>query len=313
MKKNNVFDMIIIGGGPAGVTAAIYAKRANMSVILIEKSKIGGQIADTYEILNYPGFEKITGKELSSILEHQLIATGSKIVYDEVQDCDLLGDIKSVKCFKKTYYGSTVIIANGTFVRPLDVTNQNNFIGRGISYSATNDRSKYEGGVVAVVGGGNTALEESLFLSEKAKMVYIIHRRDRYRGQNTLSEQILQKKNIVHLTSSRVVQLVGHEKLESIVIENVNTGEKKSVEIDCLFVAIGRGASTYFVDDVIEKTSDGFIIGNTKMETSIAGVYVAGDVRNTELRQIVSATSDGAVASTSAYNYLMKKRGKSYD
>lgn len=313
MKKEGIFDVIIIGGGPAGITAAIYARRANMSVLLIEKTRIGGQIADTYEILNYPGFEKITGKELAAILEKQLIASGASIVIDEVQDCDLMDEKKRVKCFKNTYYGSTVIIANGTFVRPLDVSNQNNFIGRGVSYSAMNDRAKYEGGVVAVVGGGNTALEEALFLSEKAKTVYIIHRRDRYRGQGTLSDQIHMRKNIVHLSSSKVSQLVGSEKIEAIVVENVNTGEKKNFAVDCLFVAIGRGASTYFVDEDIEKTSDGFIIGNTKMETSITGVYVAGDVRNTELRQIVSATSDGAVAATSAYNYLMKKRGKSYE
>lgn len=313
MDKKIVYDVIIIGAGPAGITAAIYARKADLKVLIIEKAKIGGQVAETFEVLNYTGIEKISGQELAKNMENHLNSCGAVIVKDEVQNCDLLEDVKIVKCFKNTYYGFSVIIANGTSVRPLDVEKQNNLIGRGISYSAGKDRDKYTDKIVAVVGGGNCALEEALFLSKKAKLCYLIHRRDCFRGNKSLIDRAKSQKNIEYIMTSQVCGLIGKEKLDYVTIQNLVSKEKKDYKIDCLFVAIGRGADTEFIASKIEKTSEGFILCNTKMESSIPGVYGAGDIRNTELRQIVSATSDGAIAATSAYNYLMKKRGKSYE
>lgn len=311
--KKEIYDIIIIGAGPAGITASIYASRTGLKNLIIEKSKVGGQICETYSIENYPGFELISGKELSLNMEKQLKATTTKLVFDEVQDANLTSEIKEIKCYKNTYYTKAVIIACGTSVRTLDINTQSKYLGRGISYSANSDRDKYIGKMVAVVGGGNTSLEDALYLSEKAHKVYLIHRRDRYRADDLLVNRINNCGNIEQLKSSNILDLVGKNNLEEIIVQNMVNKTKTKLKIDCLFVAIGRGASIDFIDDPIEKTPDGFIVANSKMETSIEGVYVAGDIRNTELRQIVSATSDGAVAATNAYNFLMKKVGKSYD
>ena len=308
-----IYDVVIIGGGPAGITSAVYAKRLGLSVVLIEKEKsFGGQVLLTYEVANYTGFGKISGVELAKKMQENLVENDVFTVQDEVVDTILTEEVKIVRCLKHEFRAQAVVIAVGTAVRRLEVGNERQFINKGLSYSSARDRDKFEQKVVAVVGGGNTALEDALFLSEKAKKVFIVHRRDRFRGEDVLVQKVLQNDKIEPVWVSKIVGLEGKEKLEKIVLESLASGERESLALDGLFVCIGRGAETDFIDDAVERNENGFLVSDSKMRTNVEGVFVAGDIRDTELRQIVCATSDGAIASTSAFQFLAKKRGTQY-
>lgn len=311
--KEKIYDVAIIGGGPAGITAAVYAKRTGLDVVLIEKEKeFGGQVLLTYEVANYTGFGKVSGPELAKKMHQNLLDNDIYCVHDEVSDTVLDGDVKQIICHKTTLKAYTVIIAVGTAVRRLEVTNERQFLNNGISYSSARDRDKYLNKTVAVVGGGNTALEDALFLSQKAKKVYIIHRRDRFRGDDILVDEVLKNKKITPVWESKVVDLVGKTQLQSVTLKNVVSEKTKVLKIDGLFVCIGRGAETDFIDEKVVRNENGYLVADDNMQTNLDGVFVAGDIRNTPLRQIVCATSDGAIAATSAFRYLGTKRGTSY-
>ncbi len=310
--KEKIYDLIIIGGGAAGVTAAMYASVTDMKVLLIEKNQIGAGVKSMDKIITYPGILSIDGDKLAKVFDTQVKNTGIDILIDEVYGTQLNGEIKEVKCTKKTFYTKSVIIATGTNVKNLELKNEAHYIGRGLSYSANLDREKYVGKIVTVFGGGVTALKSALYLSEKAKTVYLVSRREGFMGDLILYNKVKETKNIKIILSSKINDLCGDNELNEIIVENIITKKTQNIATNCIFVAMGRGTDTDFVSG-IEKSQEGFIITDPKMQTSINGVYAAGDIRNTELRDIVTAMSDGAIASISAYNYLNKVNGKSYE
>lgn len=306
------YDVVIIGGGPAGITAGIYANQMGLSCVVLEKETWGGQIATTYEVLNYTGYKKISGADLSLQMYNHAKSLGVELVQEEVNGTNLVGDIKEVYGFKNTYKAKTVVIAIGTKTRNLGVENEKNFLGKGLSFSATKDRDKFVDKEVAIVGGGNTAIEDAIYLSEKAKRVYLIHRRDEFRADQMLVDRLYNEINKNHkielVLSSKPYQIVGENQIEGLKIVDLKTDTIKDLNVQGVFVAIGRGADTDIIDKNVVRDSAGYIISDSKMQTNIDGVYVAGDIRNTELRQIVTATNDGAIASTSAFKYIKSKK-----
>lgn len=300
---SEVYDIIILGGGPAGLTAGIYAKRAGMKVAVIEKATPGGQVTTTYEVCNFPGFEKISGIDLATKMFTHVSNLGVDILFEEIKDTVLEGDIKKVITYSGTYSAKTVIICLGAAARRLNLDNERAYIGKGVSYCATCDGTLFKDKVVAVVGGGNTAIEDAIYLSNLAKKVYLIHRRDQFRAETILSQSLKKQSNIEYVLNSVVTAISGDSIIRKITVSNLQDKTQKDIEVDGLFVAIGRGPDTDIVHGV--KLDDkGYIIADEKMQTSIPGVYVCGDIRNTQLRQIVTACSDGAIAATKAYEYI---------
>ena len=303
-----MYDCIIIGGGPCGLTAALYLRRANKSVLVLEKYMPGGQMAQTTEIENYPGEIKIDGFDLTQKMVNQCNNLGVEFKYEEVVACELLGEVKNVKTHHGEYQARTIIICTGAYARPLNVENEKKYIGKGLSYCATCDGNFFKNKTVVVVGGGNTGLEDCLYLSGVANKVYLVHRRDRFRGDEITVDKIkqLEKDGKVELVLNCVIDSIqGTQALESVCVKNLVTGEINSIKTDGLFVAIGRKPDTGFLQG-IEVDSSGYITTDEKMCTNIQGVFAGGDVRNTPFRQIVTACSDGAIASVSVLNYLAK-------
>ena len=300
-----IYDTIILGAGPAGLTAGIYCKRAGMDIVVIEKNMPGGQVGTTYEVCNYPGFDKISGIDLATKMFEHASSIGVEVVFEEVKKVNLTDKIKTVETFSGTYLGKSVIICFGAAARKLNLDNERQYIGKGISYCATCDGALYKDLQVAVVGGGNTAIEDAIYLSNIEKKVYLIHRRDEFRAEKALQDSIKKIGNVEYVLSSVVVGLNGNEKIQSIDVKNLADNTVKNIKIDGLFVAIGRGPETDFLDGVnVDK--NGYVISDANMCTNIEGVFVAGDIRNTPLRQIVTACSDGAIAATKAYEYIKR-------
>lgn len=304
-----MYDLIIVGGGPAGLTAAIYALRAGLKVLLIERLMPGGQVAQTTKIENYPGFESIDGLELAMKMHVQAEKLGLEIEYADVLEYSIDGEIKKIKTYSNVFEAKSVILALGASAKQLNVANEKKYIGRGLSYCATCDGSFFKDKVVAIVGGGNTSLEDCIYLSGIVKKVYLIHRRDTFRGEhaNVANFNRLlnsENSNVTQILNSTVVELFGENKLEGLVLENKINGEKTKLELDGLFVAIGRKPDTELLKDVIELNSNGYIVTDEKMATNIKGVFAAGDVREKCLRQIVTACSDGAIAAISAFEFI---------
>ncbi len=302
-----MYDIIIIGGGPAGLTAGIYAAEANKKVLILEKMWAGGQTANINNITNYPGFESVNGYELTEKMKNQAKNAGAEFKKEEVVFCNLLGETKIVKTHKAEYCAKCVIIACGAYAKPLDLKNEKEFLGRGVSYCATCDGSFFKDKTVAVVGGGNSSMDDCIYLSNLANKIYLIHRRDVF----TASEKLLNKVKVLEeegekiqkITNSVVTELVGNEKLEKIKVLNKSTNQENYINVDGLFVAIGRKPDTEIFLGQVELDEKGFIKTNENMETNIPNVYAVGDVRVTPLRQIVTACSDGAVA----VNAFLKK------
>lgn len=305
-----IYDVAILGAGPGGMTAAIYARRAGLDVIVIEKEKVGGALLATYEIANYTGFEKITGKELADRMFNHTKTLNTEYAYDEVKKVTVEGDVKVIECYKQTFKARTLILGFGASVRKLNLDNERKFVGRGISYCATCDGKLFEGKTVAIVGGGNTALEDCFFLSNLAKKVYLIHRREEFRGDAILSKQVKEKVNIELVLNSAISKLIGDEQLKQIEVTNKVTGEIKPIDIDGLFVCIGRGPDTEMIDGDLKLSENGYIITDDCMRTNFDGVFAIGDIRNTPLRQIVTACSDGAIAATKAFEYIKIQKVK---
>lgn len=306
-----MYDIIIVGGGPAGLTAAIYALRARKTVLMIEKLVIGGQVALTTNIENYPGFEAISGMDLASKMFAQAEKYGLETVYDDVVDYDITGETKKVITPNAVYEGKTVILALGASARQLDIQSEKEFAGRGVSYCATCDGNFYKNKIVTVVGGGNSSLSAVLYLSNLASKIYLVHRRETFRAEEVEIQKVMsltkgENPKVVFLPDSKIQDLEGNGKVESMIIENLKTGETQEFATDGIFVAIGRRPDTNFLQGTIDLDDSGYIITDANMQTKIKGVYAVGDVRSGSLKQIVSAASDGAIAATKIIEYLNK-------
>lgn len=302
------YDLIIVGGGPAGLTSAIYGLRAGLSVLLIEKAAPGGQIVLTPNVENYPGYISINGFELSTKMFEQAEMLGLETIFDDVLKYDLTGETKKIYTSQNIYEAKSVILALGAKERELNIDNEKKFIGRGISYCATCDGAFFKNKDVAIVGGGNTSFDDCIYLSGVARKVYLIHRSDLFKAEEKLVNRVKQianeKGNIEFVLFNEVKQIIGKDKVEAIVVENNKTKEQKQLEVSALFVAIGRLPQTQELKGVVNLTHDGYIITDEKMQTNVNGVFGAGDVRDKTLRQIVTATSDGAMAAISAHQFV---------
>lgn len=297
-----MYDVVIVGGGPAGLTAAIYAVRANKKVLVLEATACGGQIINTSKIENYPAAPDITGLEFGQTLQKQAEDLGVEIEFESVEKI-INNDIsKLVITEDDQYKARSVIIACGTEPRRLGLENEDKYTGSGISYCATCDGSFYRNKVVAVNGGGNSALHEALYLSEIAEKVFLIHRRNEFRGSADLVEKIKKKDNVELILNANIVGLNGDKKLKSITISHGNKTEE--LALDGLFVSIGRIPKAKGLIDGLELTEGDYVKADESCTTNIPGVFVAGDARSKEVRQLVTATSDGAIAAEAALRYI---------
>lgn len=291
-----MYDIIIIGGGPAGLTAALYAGRANKKILVLEAKVPGGQIVNAHEVTNYPGIDNISGADYATNLYNQVINLGVEVKFETVLS---ITENKEVTTNNSTYKARAIILATGADNRKLSIENEDRLIGKGVSYCATCDGNFYKGKEVAVVGGGNAALEDAIYLSDIVSKVYLIHRRNEFRGEEKLEEVVKNKSNIEIIYNSNVIRINGDDKIESIVIKN-NLDEETVLKIDALFVAIGQEPKNIIFKNVIDIDEKGYIVSHNDVYTNKKGIYVAGDAREKVLRQLTTAVSDGSIAATIA-------------
>ena len=296
------YDIIIIGGGPAGLTAAIYAGRANKKVLVLEKGTFGGQITSSPRVENIPGFIEITGNEFAEKLIEQAMSLEA-----DVECCEVLkivdGEIKTVVTDEGDFFGKTIIIASGTKHRLLGLPNEENFIGNGISFCAVCDGAFYEGKTVAVIGGGNSAMQEAILLSETCDKVYVIQNLDFFTGEKKLADQLFAKDNIEIIMGTAVEKLLGDTEFSGISIKS-SDGGCREITLDGLFVAIGLLPQNDIFSDVITLDERGYIVADEHCKTSAEGIFVAGDCRTKQIRQVATASADGAVAALAACEYI---------
>lgn len=305
MDTNRIYDMLIVGGGPGGYTAALYAARAGLDTLVLEKLSPGGQIALTHQVDNYPGFEAgIDGFELGMKMQAQAERFGAKTAFAEVYNLELEGEIKTLETSEGVFRGRTVVIATGANPRELGIEKEAQLVGRGVAYCAACDGMFYRGKTVAVVGGGNSAAADALLLSRVAKKVILVHRRDTLRATKIYHQSLLEKENVEFYWNSQVEELIHGDKLQAIRLRNTKTGEQTEVACDGLFVSIGRKPATQLVKGKLPLDDSGYVIAGETTETGIPGVYAVGDVRTKPLRQVVTAVADGAMAVAMAEEYL---------
>ena len=302
-----MFDIIIIGAGPAGLTAAIYARRASKKVLVLEANTYGGQILNANDIENYPASAHISGFDFSNRLYNQVIDLKADVKFEKVIDIENSDNLKKVITKNNVYEAKAVIIATGSSVKKLGLENEEKLIGKGISYCATCDGAFFRGKSVAVQGGGNTAIEDALYLSDIAAKVYLIHRRDGFRADESVLNKLKQKSNVDFILNSSVTKLNAKDNLESIEITNQN-GEKKILDVSALFIAIGRIPENSNFTKFVDVDDTGYFLVDESCKTKTDGIFVAGDNRKKELRQLVTATSDGAVAAMAAIKYINNKK-----
>lgn len=301
----NIYDIIIIGSGPAGITAGIYGKRAGLSVLVLEGNFIqGGQIVNTYEVDNYPGLPGISGMELAEKMKEHMLAQGAELVRAKVQGISPDGNVKIVHTKKKDYIGKTVILAAGAVHRKLEVPGEEELAGMGVSYCATCDGAFFKDKTVAVVGGGDVAVEDAIFLARSCKKVYLIHRRDELRAAKILQNTVFQTPEVELCWNQKVTEIGGENQVEWIAAEDVDTGESRKIKVDGIFIAVGITPDTEFVKDLVELDAYGYIVAGEDGKTSVPGIYAAGDIRTKPLRQIITAAADGANCVASAEKYL---------
>lgn len=305
MKK--LYDVIVIGGGPAGYTAALYAARAGLSTLVVEKLYAGGQMTQTNQIDNYPGYpDGIDGVTLGVNMQKGAQRFGAETVNSQVLSVQLAEEIKTVETAQGSYKGKTVIIATGAGHKHLGVAEEESLVGRGVAYCAACDGMFYRGKTVAVVGGGNSAAADALTLSRIAKKVYLIHRRDTLRAEKIYREQLEKAENVEFLWNSTVSRLLYEEKLTGVKLQNVYSLTESVLEVDGLFISVGRSPATELFRGQLELDGNGYIVAGESTVTSIPGVFAAGDVRTKEVRQIITAAADGAVAAHYAQEYLAR-------
>jgi len=303
----HIYDMIIVGGGPGGYTAALYAARAGIDAVVLEMLSAGGQMALTHQIDNYPGFVGIDGFDLAEKMQQIAEGFGAKNEYAEVYSTDLNADPKIVNTSEGTFYGRTVVIATGANPRELGAPNEASLVGRGVSYCASCDGMFFKGKTVCVVGGGNTAAAEAVTLSRIAEKVYLIHRRDELRATKIYHDQLEKIENVEFCWSSAVEDFIVDGKVKGVKLKNTKTGEISELTCDGVFISIGRKPASEVFKDQVETDEGGYIIADESTRTNIRGVYAVGDVRTKALRQVVTACADGAVCVHYAEEFLAEK------
>ncbi|MDK2799213.1 MAG: thioredoxin reductase [Clostridiales bacterium] len=304
-----MYDIIIVGGGAGGLTAGIYAGRGGLKTLIIEKAFTGGQAATTYEVDNYPGFnETISGPDLMMKMEAQAKKFNAEIIYEDVTDIEVDEKIKKVKTNNSVYEAKALILAMGANPRELGLSKERQLRGAGVSYCATCDGAFYRDKIVAVVGGGDTAVEDALFLSKFCPKVYLIHRRDQLRAVKVLQEAAFQNEKIEIIWDTTVEEILGEDKVEGIRVKNKKTNEVKDLAVEGLFIAVGVVPNSDIVKGKIEINNNGYIITDEGMLTNKFGVYAVGDVREKTLRQIVTAAADGAIAAYAAERYISENK-----
>src|SRR5690554_580978 len=301
----NLHDVVIVGGGPAGLTAGLYAGRAMLSTAIVEGKGPGGQVVLTHEIENYPGFvEPVSGAQLAANMVAQTSRFDVTMVNSPVEKLELDGKIKHVITEQGTLQAKTVLLATGVTPRMLNVPGEKKFVGRGVSYCATCDGAFFRGKDVAVVGGGDTAVKEALFLTKFAERVYLIHRRDRLRAEQIQQRRLLEHKKITPLWNKTVTEVEGEMKVSGVTFIDTQDGAESHLDIEGLFVFVGRQPGGPLVDSGIALDKEGYIITDADMRTNIPGVFAMGDVRQKKWRQVVTAVSDGCIAALSAAEYI---------
>lgn len=304
-----MYDIIIIGAGPAGLSAAIYGQRAGKKTLVLEQKQYGGQIVVTPEIENYPGIAKISGFEFATSLYDQAKGLGAEIRMEQVvgiggSDTDVSGAEKMVRTTENTYCGRTIIIATGVNKRKLGLADEERLVGAGVSYCATCDGMFFRGKDVAVNGGGNTALEDALFLANYCNQVYVIHRREEFRGEKRLQEALQNRENVTFILDSKITALHGEKALDKVTVQNVKTGSEQQLDIKGLFVAIGQEPDCSMFAPVVNLDEYGYIVADEDCRTSTEGFFVAGDCRTKKIRQLTTATADGTVAALAACEFI---------
>ena len=301
----HVYDLVIIGGGPAGYTSALYAARAGLDSVLIEKLSAGGQMALTGDIDNYPGFEEgIDGLTLGFKMQQGAERFGAKTEYAEVESVDFSDKIKKIETTSGTILAKSVIVSTGANPRELGLQHEAELIGKGVHYCAHCDGRFYKNKTVIVVGGGNSAVADALYLSRLAEKVIVVHRRDKLRATKIYQEPLLKAENVEFLWDSSVSKLIAEQRVKGVKIKNLKTGNEEEVFCDGVFISIGRKPATEFLNGALELDAGGYIVADESTKTNVDGVYAVGDVRSKVLRQIVTAVADGAVAAHYAEEYL---------
>ena len=302
---DKVYDVLVLGGGPAGFTAAMYAARSGLQVAVLERLSAGGQMALTHQVDNYPGFDEgVDGFDLGMRMQKGAERFGAETFFADVQSVELQGKIKKLHTDQGTFYGRTVIVATGANPRKLGLPMEQELTGRGVHYCAACDGMFYRGKTVVLVGGGNSAVADALVLSRVAKKVILVHRRDTLRASKIYHEPLQQAENLEFKWNSEVTSLLHGDRLEGVMIRNKVTGESEQIPADAVFVSIGRTPATALFEGQLELDEAGYIVAGESTATNLPGVYAVGDVRTKTVRQIVTATADGAVAAHEIEEYL---------
>ena len=305
MTHGHIYDMIIVGGGPGGYTAALYAARAGLDTLVLEKLSAGGQMALTQQIDNYPGFEdSVDGFTLAEKMQAQAERFGARTEYAQVERLDLTASPKVLETSEGTFLGKTVVLATGADPRKLGVDHEEALVGRGVAYCAACDGMRYKGKTVVVVGGGNSAAEDALLLSRIAQRVILVHRRDTLRATKVYHEPLMQAENVQFCWNSTVTELLHGDQITGVKLKDVNTGRETTVDCDAVFVSVGRKPATELVRDQLELDQSGYVVADETTKTNLPGVFAVGDVRTKPLRQVVTAVADGALAVHMAEEYL---------
>ncbi len=298
-------DVVIIGGGPAGYTAALYSARAGLDTLVLEKLAAGGQMASAYSMENYPGFEEpINGSDLALKMERQARRFGAVVMFDNVTELMLDEEVKIVKTENNSHQCKAVILCMGASPKTLGLPREDYFRGSGVSYCAVCDGALFKGRTVAVAGGGDTAAEDALYLSRFCPRVYLIHRRDKLRASRSLQKELYSSNKIEIIWNSVIEEIIGRYGVEGLRIRDLKTDESKELSAEGLFVAIGTTPNTSLVEGKVKLDDAGYIITDDKMQTNIPGVYAAGDIRSKYLRQVITAAADGAIAAYSAEHFI---------
>ena len=305
MNERRMYDMVVVGGGPGGYSAALYAARAGLDTVVLEKLSAGGQMALTQQIDNYPGFEEgVDGFELGEKMQAQAHRFGAVTEYAEVHGVDFASDPKVIHTSEGAFYGRTVVIATGANPRELGLAGERELVGRGVAYCAACDGMAYRGKTVVVVGGGNSAVGDALLLSRIAKKVILVHRRDTLRATKVYHDQLRKAENVEFRWNSAVAQLLHQEKVTGVRLRNVLTGEEETLTCDGVFISVGRKPVTEFLAGAVALDGSGYVVADETTAASVRGVYAVGDVRTKLLRQVVTAVADGAMAVHMAEEYL---------